>query len=488
MTADTPETSGDNSVYILITQCLQNSFFLAEEGRLCLPPKMVAHMLIGGSEKDEEVADNVWPETEKNEEGIRRCVKESKLKEGPLYRFLNTLLNDKQRTNTLHIITIKDWHIASENYDRERRTYGPHCEAGTWQAQVIDGFEKLLEPHGLNPVPSSVTLPSAPDALEDCRVGRNVYYEVRSDTLFDFLPEPAKGNGSPQPSRLTRILDHIMEGGKKRAYVVVTGVYTDIKIQTLLTGLRSRYHLHNLIVSDVLTAAPTLERHLAGLDFAHKVLDVEIVHSLNDTIRVLHPKFEGKIDPEITRLQPDFFKYKTYFLDKQYVLSYQDAKLSDYLDLTSHRSTAQYKLTMRVAWMLLIFGIIFLGISALAAARYVIQPNQYSDEIIGVFGFTMLTNLVTIFFWRTLQNTQRSMLAQVRLRNYLETYSTITGLVRHHFTAPEFLNDPMRVTEPDKVLRRIDRQIEIIGKAADAMSDNFRDLTFRDDAATESSD
>ena len=49
-------------------------------------------------------------------------------------------------------------------------------------------------------------------------------------------------------------------------YVVVIGVYTDIKVPTLLVGLRTRCDLPNLGVSDTFTASATLERHLAGLD------------------------------------------------------------------------------------------------------------------------------------------------------------------------------------------------------------------------------
>ena len=63
-----------------------------------------------------------------------------------------------------------------------------------------------------------------------------------------------------------------------RIYVAVIGVYTDLKIKTLLTALRTLYNIPNLAVSDTLTASATLERHLSGLDFAAKVLGVEVIH------------------------------------------------------------------------------------------------------------------------------------------------------------------------------------------------------------------
>src|SRR6185295_17610632 len=40
-----------------------------------------------------------------------------------------------------------------------------------------------------------------------------------------------------------------------RIYVAVIGVYTDLKVKTLLTGLRTLYNLPNLAVSDTFTAS-----------------------------------------------------------------------------------------------------------------------------------------------------------------------------------------------------------------------------------------
>src|SRR5438034_622980 len=69
---------------------------------------------------------------------------------------------------------------------------------------------------------------------------------------------------------------------RSHIYIAVIGVYTDLKVLTLLAGLRTRYNVPNLAVSDTLTASPTLERHLAGLDFAAKLLGVEVIHGVND--------------------------------------------------------------------------------------------------------------------------------------------------------------------------------------------------------------
>jgi hypothetical protein len=42
-----PNNNPSDCVYILITQCLQNAFFLEEENRMCLPPDTAMRMLVG---------------------------------------------------------------------------------------------------------------------------------------------------------------------------------------------------------------------------------------------------------------------------------------------------------------------------------------------------------------------------------------------------------------------------------------------------------
>ncbi|MDW6061513.1 hypothetical protein SAZ11_30175 [Streptomyces sp. FXJ1.4098] len=62
---------------------------------------------------------------------------------------------------------------------------------------------------------------------------------------------------------------------------------TDIKIQLLLTGIRSRYDVRQLVVSDALTASRTLERHLTALDFCQRVLRTEVMTGLAELARFL---------------------------------------------------------------------------------------------------------------------------------------------------------------------------------------------------------
>ena len=108
--------------------------------------------------------------------------------------------------------------------------------------------------------------------------------------------------------------------------MAVIGVFTDVKVQTLLVGLRTRYDIPNLGVSDSFTAAFTLERHLAGLDYAAKVCDVEVVHGVNDLTRFLGlpPPLEEE-SAVVARMS--FARYRSFFQDKQNVLAFQDEKL-----------------------------------------------------------------------------------------------------------------------------------------------------------------
>ena len=141
-------------------------------------------------------------------------------------------------------------------------------------------------------------------------------------------------------------LDEIRELARKvrrqasegaRVYVAVIGVYSDVKVLTLLGGLLARYDLPNLAVSDTLTISPTLERHIAGLDFAAKVMQIEVVHGVNDLVRYLGGK--PPLESESTIVEEDgFAQYQTFFKDKQSVLAYQSEKLQDYLVLTEKRA------------------------------------------------------------------------------------------------------------------------------------------------------
>ena len=86
--------------YVLITQCLQNDFFLNPECQLALPEVAAAKLLIGGSAED-------LP-------GGRGLHKE--IEHGPLGLFLEATVGQRMRSpkdceGSLTVINIRDWHL-----------------------------------------------------------------------------------------------------------------------------------------------------------------------------------------------------------------------------------------------------------------------------------------------------------------------------------------------------------------------------------------
>ena len=115
------------SRYVLLTQCLQNDFFLNRESRLVLSDYVVRSMLLGKRSFDHELGT-----------GSRRRPAAGKLGAGPLGLFLEATIGRRRRDEdgegVLDVINIRDWHRSDDAYDAERRRYGAHCEGGTWGA------------------------------------------------------------------------------------------------------------------------------------------------------------------------------------------------------------------------------------------------------------------------------------------------------------------------------------------------------------------
>ncbi len=453
-------TNYDEPIYILITQCLQNNFFLSTENRLKVPRELALRMLLS-SESIQETAD-----TDKlvKHQGNRLQIASEALEAGPLYQFFSATIND-DRKNHLHVIHIKDWHTPSRGYDFERERYGSHCEAGTWEAAPIDGFDQFLQPWTLSPGNEQAAL-----SVNGFTQGNTTYYNVLSNSLFDF--QPIDG----EKSQLSKILDQlILDEGQPMhpVYIVVIGVLTDIKVKLLLTGLRSHYDLNNLVLSDVLTTSITLERHLSGLDFADKVLSVEIIHSLNALVSVLYPRHPDDIPKEIFGDMPNFRNYRSYYLDKQNVLSFQDEKLLQYVELTGKRGADVYQTIFRTNRWLTYFGVGFLLLALILAAARIVDPEKYdTDALVLITGGLSIVQLITVYFSRPLERIQENLNNLVRLRNYLETYSTITALMRHHLTIPERL----QTDDFDDLKRQLDLVQDMAGK----MSANFTDIQLGD--------
>lgn len=460
----TVSQSTEETVYILITQCMQNNFFLSEENRLRMPEDQALQMLLQGD--IEEIKSKVKLDAQKtaDEKNKRIIVDKDALKAGPLYQFLQATVGTKNRRNHLHVIHIRDWHEPSVSYDFERRRYGSHCEAGSWEAEPIVGFDAFLQPWK-NEVGGAAQAQSVQGYTPE-NDPNTTFYEYLSDSLFDFRP-----NEDEDKSLLVQILDNLLvdgDGRLKRVYVVVIGVLTDIKIKLLLVGLRSNYEFENLIISDVLTASSTLERHLSGLDFADKVLNVEIIHSLNALASVLHPQHADNIPNETIKNRPDFRDYRSYYLDKQNVLAYQDQQLLKYIELTGQRGAEVYGHIFGTNKWLTRFGFLFLLATFVMGIAKFVANDRFPLEVIVVTGGLSLTQLLTVFFSRPLGQIQKNLNNLVRLRNYLETYSTVTALLRHHLTSPE------RLQTDD--LENLKEQLMIVQDVAREMSANFQDI------------
>jgi hypothetical protein len=499
---------------VLITQCLQNDLFLNDGCRLKLPETIVPQMLVGNSNFDLRAGGNGAD--------ARRA---DAIREGPLGIFLGATAGRAFDSDfTLHVINIRDWHVPGETYDAERRAYGAHCERGTWGVSYLEGLEGWLDPTGTS------------DVADYAERGGARIYHLRSDSVFDFKPRIERRGGMRKfrASELEDILDVLVQGsdehldeirtllgkgahgdinklareidsrGKPQTeasvYVAVVGVYTDIKVQTLLVGLRTRYDLPNLGVSDTFTASATLERHLAALDYAVRVLDVEVIHGLNDLVRFLGlpPPLEDE-SHVVARIS--FARYRSFFQDKQNVLAFQDEKLRQYVALTERRSLEVYERIKRTNTFLIWFGCAFLGATLVFAILNEIWPDKFGGwQIVAITGGVGLLQLVTAFISKPIRDLQQNLTNLAVFKMILESHSLKTALARFHLTTPHTLRDLQTETEKGVAAAQVDvlnQQIlaiqafdtadfEDLAKLARAFGENGTDRVPKNDATPKS--
>ena len=444
--------------YILLTQCLQNDFFLSTRCRLRLSETIVRELLLGKREDDPALLEPGNQYDKKRAARIRR---------GPFGIFLDAVVGkrfDGSEDGMLHLINVRDWHGPGAAYDAERRIYGPHCERDTWGAKYLDGLDELIDPSG--------------DGRYTERGNVRVYH-IRSDSLFDFKPHSEDRGDARRKFRageLEDVLDILVQGtaaqveemadtlrdkrdlraihelaravdeqepspGMAPLYVAVVGVYTDIKVQLALMGLRTQYDLPNLAVSDTFTASFTLERHLAGLDYASKVLDVEVIHGINDLVR-----FFGGGDPVVEDeskivARSSFARYRTFFQDKQNVLAYQDEKLRQYLQLTENRALEVYDRIKKANTFLMIFGGAFMAATLVFAILNAIWPDRFDWKIAAVTGGIGLLQIVSAFFSRPVRDLQNNLNNLAVFKMILESHSLKTAFARFHLTTPGTLRE-----------------------------------------------
>jgi hypothetical protein len=453
--------AGEKARYVLVTQCFQNDLFANRGCRLALPGAVVRMMLLGKQRQfDFEHGDK-----------DRRRLPPHVLAAGPLGKLLEATIG-RRRTGEdgagiLHVINIRDWHHPGASYDAERRAYGPHCEAGTWGADYLDGLESYLDPHR-----------SPPD--EEARFfeeGSVRIYHVHSDSLFDFKPRSDSADaerGKYRGALLEDLLDVIVQGNEddleslrkimnegpdsaklhklaQRAenrhgspppptYVAVIGVYTDLKVKTLLTGIRTRYNLGNLAVSDTFTASYTLERHLAGLDFAKKVLGVEVVHGINDLVRFLGGCTELDDEPALIASEA-YSRYQSFFQDQQNVLAYQSQRLQEYLLLTERRAIRVYDIVRWSNIFLIVWGSLFLVATLVLTIWATIRPEQIRWELPAVTGGISLAQFAGAFVVDPAKDLQTNLTNLATFKMILESHSLKTALTRFHLTTPRTLRE-----------------------------------------------
>src|SRR5262245_7806914 len=494
-------TSGSGGPrYVLLTQCLQNDFFLNRECRLFLPDFAVKTMLLGKRAYDRDLGT-----------GSRRTIGKTELDAGPLARFLDLAIGRRRRgeeTNgTLDVINIRDWHVTNDAYDAERRRYGAHCERGSWGAQYVDGLTKYLDPGEGRDGEESVYFEE----------GTVRIHHVHADSLFDFRPRSENIGTNErkfQKSALEVLLDVILQGSqddvakmctrlrehgrpaalfelsreidldetvrcRDKAYVAVIGVYTDLKVQMLLSSLRTYYNLPNLAVSDTFTASATLERHLAGLDFAAKVLDVEVIHGINDLVGFLGGSAEVENENEIVAAD-NFARYQSFFQDRQNVLAYESQRLQEYLMLTERRSLAVYNAVRRANTFLLVWGGVFLTATLVLSIAAAFGAVNWQLAV--ATGGLSLVQFVGAFFTQPASDLQRNLTNLATFKMILESHSLKTALARFHLTTPLMLRELQSEREATAAGRQVDTlhaQLAVIQSLDHSDFASLRDVGFR---------
>jgi hypothetical protein len=496
-------TTGAAARYILITQCLQNDLFLNPECRLFLQDETVRNLLVAKKDHGLYRADTA-----------PRQIPEKLLERGPLGLFLKATVGGalaEKRQTPLHVINIRDWHVPDEMYDFERRMYGRHCEAGTWGARYIDGLRQYLDPE--EPEPTGLA--------RFCGRGNARIYHIHADSVFDFRPrweERVSGHTKQtkfHPSELERLLDVLILGddnaidtlndelqGKDsrresqtdiltalgiptdRArkpheemplYIAVIGVYTDTKVQLLLSSLRTRYDLDNLAVSDTLTGSRSLERHLYGLDFADKLLNVEVIHGIGDLAC-----YVGAVPPvdderEIISAE-NYAEYRSFFADKQNVLAYESDKRREYTELTAKRAIDVYD-TIRLAnTFLLVWGCIFLTLTIAGAILHLVSPARWSWQLTAVTGGIGLLQIVAAFFSGPMKDLQANLNNLASFRMILEGHSLKTAFMRYHLTTPEVLRELKGDGDLDRARAQIAALQAQIGVIDESQSSDYAAL------------
>lgn len=447
----------EEQIYILVTECLQNDFFLNLNCRLVLPEDAASKFLIhpaselGFCEK----------RSRRTIKG-RRTNKGGAIQDGPLGRLLKATVGQRREGEghgILHLINIRDWHTECEAYDRERLVYGPHCEPGTWGAEYVEGLEELLDPDGtrskMGDGPQEVSLRLNLEEIrcktdqEGTKPATVVVHHVQSNSLFD-LDSFAYRDQQPE---LAQVLQGIItKDNHLKVRVAVIGVYTDIKIQIILQSLRVAYNPKHLVVADSLTASPTLERHLAALDFAQKVLGVEVMHSIGDLVRFLGTEPADE-ELESSANEVEFADYAEYFRDKQSIVSNEDTQMRSYRQQITGRLRETVRTVKITSYFLIGCGILTLGSTVILAVITAVHPARLPIILPALLLGLSVVQLVSVFFSKPTEQLRGMLNEEVTLRMLLQSRSLRLALARYHLTTPQALHCKDGCDHSAKILR-----------------------------------
>jgi hypothetical protein len=248
-----------------------------------------------------------------------------------------------------------------------------------------------------------------------------------------------------------------------------------------LTGLRTRYELSNLAVSDTFTASTSLERHLSGLDFAAKLLTVEVVHGINDLVRYLGGT--GSLEGESKIVVADSFsRYSTYFQDRQNVLAHESEKLLEYELLTQRRSVEVYDTIRRANTFLIAWGAVFLTATLVLSILAAFGVVRW--QLAAVTGGLSLAQFVGAFFTQPSSDLQRNLTNLAVFKMILESHSLKAAVARFHLTTPQALRELQTKGEGEDAARQIEalrRELEAIEDVDRADFDALRQLGFSTD-------
>ncbi|CAJ58892.1 MULTISPECIES: hypothetical protein [Frankia] len=419
---------GSEPVHILITQCLQNDFFFNLNCRLHLPEDAAAKLLI-------------HPDS-RSGFGLRRgrrVLDARTQRSGPLGRMLSATVGARLGgggRGVLHLVNVRDWHVPSDDYDRERSEYGTHCEAGTWGADYPDALVGLLDPTGTRPRAGGPgTAPFDPTGR---RRGSVIVHHVHSNTLFD-LREDASGLDR---SELGEVLGAILPpSGHQDVRIAVVGLYTDIKVQLLLQSLRTSFGgARQVVVSDSLTAGVSLERHLAALDFARKVLRVEVMQGVSDLARLLGTDPGQDEELESAAGAVAFADYAEYFQAKQRIVSSEDAQSRSYRQQIIGRLDATVRLVTLTNVFLIVCGALTLGAAVVLAVLAAAAPGTIPVALPALVLGLSAVQVVSVFFHRPAQSLIQLLGREAIVRMSLESRSLRLALARYHLTTPDALH------------------------------------------------